>query len=309
MIHLRHFRYFIAVGEELNFHRAAERLHISQPALWRQIRDLEHELGVDLLERQPRGIKLTTAGAALLEEALKLQEQFEEATARVVRVARGQTGVLRIAFNEIAARNPMLPRYFRAFRARYPETELQLNVVMSQRQFAMFEENEIDAGFLFNRPLNDVRFGFRKISTDDHVLAIPKDHKLARARTIRLADLTDEPLIFPSRALNRVHHGRLTAACLNAGLNPNIVQHADNENTLLNMVSAGMGIAFVNASCLTKNFNEVVLKPIHGFSIPVQLDLVWRKDRTTPVLARFVDLVSEIQGQSSTANKLHKKSA
>lgn len=294
MIALRHLRYFVAVGEELNFHRAAERVNVTQPALWRQIRDLEQDLGAKLLDRQPRGIKLTAAGQVMLEEAVRILDQIRDARERVTRVAQGQIGVLRIAFNEIAARNRALPRYFQALRLEHPDIELQLNVMMSERQFVALERGEIDAGFLFNRPKGDPRLGYLNISQDDHILAIPSDHRLARAARITLSDLKDEPLIFPSQTLNRTHHGRLTAMCLAAGLNPRIVHRADNEHTILNMVSTGMGLAFVNESCRTRGYNDIVLRPIEGFSIPVDLDLVWRIDQMTPALNLFVERVREL---------------
>jgi DNA-binding transcriptional LysR family regulator len=299
MIELRHFRYFVAVGEELNFHRAAERVRVSQPALWRQIRDLELDLGVKLLDRQPRGIKLTPAGQAMLQDCVKILERVGEARARVLRVAQGQVGELRIAFNEIAARNRALPRFFHAFRSRFPEIELQLNLMMSEQQFLALERNEIDAGFLFNRPREDTRLGFHIIARDDHALALPRTHRLASAPRIGLLDLVDEPLIFPSQALNRIHHARLMAACLAGGLAPRVAQRADNEHTLLNMVSTGMGVAFVNASCRTRDYDEVVLRSIDGFSIPVELDLVWRQDRMSSTLARFVELVAGMGGEAS----------
>jgi DNA-binding transcriptional LysR family regulator len=299
MIALRHLRYFVAVGEELNFHRAAERVNVTQPALWRQIRDLEQDLGAQLLDRQPRGIKLTAAGQVMLEESIKILDQIRDARERVARVAQGQIGVLRIAFNEIAARNRALPRYFQALRLEHPDIELQLNVMMSERQFVALEQNEIDAGFLFNRPKGDPRLGYLNISHDDHILAIPSDHRLARAERITLLDLKDEPLIFPSQTLNRTHHGRLTAACLAAGLIPRIVHRADNEHTLLNMVSTGMGLAFVNESCRTREYNDIVLRPIVGFSIPVDLDLVWRTDRMSPALHLFVEMVRDLAAKQT----------
>ncbi|WP_210483698.1 LysR substrate-binding domain-containing protein [Microvirga antarctica] len=303
MIALRHLRYFVAVGEELNFNRAAERVHVTQPALWRQIRDLEQYLGVALLDRQPRGIRLTPAGEVMLEESIKILDSIDDARERVIRVAQGQIGILRIAFNEIAARNRALPRYFQAFRLRYPDIELQLTVLMSERQFLALERNEIDAGFLFNRPRDDTRLGYFNVSKDDHVLALPADHRLARADKIVLSDLRDEPQIFPSKTLNRIHHARLTAACVAAGLIPRIAHRADNEHTLLNMVSAGMGVAFVNASCRTRDYNDLVLKPIENFSIPVDLDLVWRADRMSAALSRFVELVTELSGDAGSRGR------
>jgi DNA-binding transcriptional LysR family regulator len=295
MIEFRHLRYFVAVAEELNFHRAADRLRVSQPALWRQIRDLELDVGVALLERLPRGIKLTPAGEAFLEETRRTLQSLVDARERAVRVAHGQIGVLRIAFNEIAAREPFLPQYFHAFRTRYPAIELQLTVMMSQRQQEALEHSEIDAGFMFHRPRNDSHLGFKKITEDNYVIAIPRNHRLATASRIRLSDLTDEPFISPSQTLNRTLHSRLMAACLAGGLSPKIVQYADNEHTMLNMVATGMGLCFVNSSCRRAPYpSGVVLKNVSKLSVPVELEFVWRKDNATPALMHFIELVGEM---------------
>ena len=115
---------------------------------------------------------------------------------------------------------------------------------------------------------------------------------MSHATKIRLEDLTDEPLIMPSPILNRALHGRLMSTCLAGGLVPHVIQHADNEHTLLNMVAAGMGVAFVNTSCRKRHAAEVLLKEIVGFSVPVQLDLVWLKDNANAALVHFIDLVA-----------------
>lgn len=290
---LRRLRYFVVVAEEQNFQRASERLNITQPALWRQIRELEQDLKLRLFTRRPSGILLTEAGRSYLEDTRRILDQLEEARGRATRVQQGQVGTLRIAFNEIAARERCLPQFFQAFRARFPAVELQLSVAMSQRQLEQIQASEIDAGFLFHRPA-DARLGSLPILGDDHIVAMPRDHRLSQIAAIGLRHLADEPLIMPSPILNRALHGRLMAACLAGGLVPHVVQHADNEHTLLNMVAAGMGIAFVNTSCRKRHAGEVLLRDIEGFSVPVQLELVWRRDNANPSLAHFIDLVKSL---------------
>ncbi len=282
------------MGQELNFHKAAARLQISQPSLWRQIQDLEGDFGVPLLVRSRRGVSLTAAGEVLMQEAIRIVDQVREARSLVLRFAQGRAGTLRIAFNEIAARNGKLPLFFREYRRRYPDIELQLTMMMSEQQFAALERGEIDAGFLFNRDRGGAQLGFLTIAQDDHVLAVYRQHRLAGAPQIRLRDLTGEPLIFPSQTHNSIHHARLMAACVAGGLLPDIVQRSDNEETLLNMVSTGMGLALVNASCAERVYDEVVLRRIEDLSIPVTLDFAWVKDRTSPALARFVEMAGEL---------------
>ncbi len=294
MSHLRRLEYFVIVAEELNFQRAADRLNITQPALWRQIRDLEHELDVKLFNREPAGIRLTDAGRGYLADVRRILDQLVEARKRAHRIQQGQAGAVRIAFNEIAARQRCLPRYFQAFRAEFPEIELQLNVMMSQRQIEALDRREIDAGFLFHRPVEDARLHYRTILEDDHLVALPKGHRLSGRSKITLQDLANEALIMPSPILNRALHGKLMATCLAGGLVPRVIQHADNEHTLLNMVAAGMGVAFVNTSCRKRHADEVLLKEIEDFSIKVQLDLVWLEDNANAALVHFINLVSSV---------------
>lgn len=295
MLELRHFRYFKAVAQELNFHRAAERLEITQPALWRQMQDLEAELGVKLLVRGKRSLALTGAGEMLLQQALRILGQVEETRGLVLRFAQGRTGTLRIAFNEIAARNSHLPLFVRAFRARYPAVELQLTMLLSEQQFTALEREEIDGGFLFNRDRCALDLSSVTIAADDHALALPRLHPLANAQRLRLRDLGGQPLIFPTQTGNRIHHGRLMSACYAGGLLPQIVQRTDNEETLLNMVATGMGLALVNASCAQRDYEEVVIRRIEDLSIPVSLDFAWRPDGHNAALSRFVDLVRELR--------------
>ena len=295
---LRRLQYFLTVAEELNFQRAADRLNITQPALWRQVRELEQEIGVKLFSRSLPGIKLTDAGHSYLVDARRVLEQLDAARARAHRIQQGQVGLLRIAFNEIAARERCLPRFFQGFRARFPGVELQLDVMMSQRQVEALDNGAIDAGFMFHRPPSDPRLSFCTILGDDHIIALPKGHSLSHAPTITLADLADEPLIMPSPTLNRALHGKLMSTCLAGGLIPKVIQHADNEHTLLNMVAAGMGVAFVNTSCRKRHAGEVLLREIADFSVPVELELVWLEDNSNPALVHFIDLVA-----SATADR------
>src|ERR1700746_2758095 len=131
---LRHLRYFVAIGEEENYRRAAKRLHVAQTALSTQIQDLEAEVGFKLFDRLPRGVKLSTAGKLFLEDARHILESVSEATARAARVARGQSGTLRVGFTENASWHGVVPDSFRRFREKQPDVELQLQPAPSLEQ-------------------------------------------------------------------------------------------------------------------------------------------------------------------------------
>src|ERR1700682_1345154 len=147
---LRHLRYFLAVGEEQHYGRAAQRLHVAQPALSRQIQYLERELGFKLFDRLPRGVKINPAGKLFLDDARRILQQVNEAAARAGRVARGQSGTLRVGFTENASWHGVVPDSFRRFRERQPDAELQLSPLTSLEQIETVRSGRLDAGFVFN---------------------------------------------------------------------------------------------------------------------------------------------------------------
>ena len=145
---LRHLRYFVAVGEEQHYGRAAQRLRVAQPALSRQIQDLEEEIGFKLFDRLPRGVKMSDAGKLFLEDARRILQEVNEATMRAGRVARGQSGTLRVGFTENASWHGVVPDSFRQFRERQPDAELQLNPLTSLEQIEAVRSGRLDAGFV-----------------------------------------------------------------------------------------------------------------------------------------------------------------
>lgn len=304
MLQTRQMRYFVAVAEELNFHRASDRLHISQPALWRQIRDLEHEVGAALLDRQARGLALTEAGRSFLEDCRDILERMEAARLQAQRIAQGQVGTLHLAFNEIAGRRREFPRFLKAFRELYPGINIQLHVMMSQRQVEALRNSEIDAGFLFRHVSERSDLEALIVGQDDFVLVLPKEHELLRKPTLTLADLAGQPLIMPNPRNNGLTHEKLVSGMGRAGVTPRIAQFADNENTLLNLVSAGMGLSFVNSSCRVPPTQGVALRAIADLSMPVALELTWLRSNLNPALLRLVELVDHMSGDADQVEQL-----
>lgn len=301
---LRHLRYFLAVAEEENFHRAAARLHVAQPALSRQIRALEDGLGVELFDRLPRGIRLSLPGQTYLEDVRRILADVERAQDRVRRVAQGQLGQVRIGFNELAARQPYLPGFFQAARARFPDIDMKLTLLLSQLQLDALRTGEIDAGFLFHRPPDNDELASIRIDEDDYGVAMPRSHRLAGQRRLRLSDLRDEPFIMMSQQSNRVLYARIMAACVAGGLVPRQVYEANNEYAIRNLVAAGVGLAFLNRSFSAHLLPDVLLRPVEDFSVPVELALVWRQDNRSAALARFVETVAaseQVKGGATRA--------
>src|SRR4030095_7418158 len=182
---LRHLRYFVAIGEEENYRRAAQRLNVAQTALSTQMKDLEAELGFKLFDRLPRGVKLSVAGKLFLEDVRRILQQVSEAAARAARVARGQSGTLRIGFTENASWHGVVPASLRRFRERQPDAELQLHPASSVDQVEDIRSGRVDAGFVFNLPRNDEELAQLLVAMQHVELAAPKSHPLSKAKKLR----------------------------------------------------------------------------------------------------------------------------
>lgn len=294
MLQTRHFRYFVAVAEELNFHRAAERMHVSQPALWRQIRDLEAEVGTELLLRDPRGIKLTPAGAAFLKSAHDILERIENAKQHARRVSLGEVGHLDLAINEIAGRRPEVPLILQAFRKAHPEITLQLHFLMSQMQIDGLRAGTLDGGFLLRHESERSDFQTVTLGHDTFSVALPREHRLISHDMIRLQDLKGETLIMPNPRNNTLSYTRITALLHNAGVDPQIAQFADNENTIMNLVAAGMGLAFLNTSLEPEPSRQIVLRRVVDLDLRLVMEFAWPRGNSNPALPFFIAAAQQV---------------
>jgi len=301
---LRHLRYFVAVGEEQHYGRASERLHVAQPALSRQIQDLEEELGVKLFDRLARGVKISVAGASFLDDARRILQQVNEASSRAVRVARGQSGILRVGFTESASWHGVVPDSFRQFRQRQPDTELVLYPAASLDQMEAVRAGRLDAGFVFSMPKSDRELDQLPVAIHHLVLAQPKGDPLTKVRKLRLRDLRNTPFVWFPRRQSPAYYDRLMKECFRGGLKtPNVVQEAVDQATILSLVSCRLGVAFVSEATRWRCPAGVVLLPVTDLKLPLPFALIWRKDNASPVLARFVadvQLLPEVQTLATT---------
>lgn len=292
---LRHLRYFVMAAQEENFHRAARKLHVVQPALSRQIRLLEEELDVTLFERLPHGVRLSDSGKVFLDGALKILASVESLIAEAKRAEKGQVGTLRIGFNEASARSPIVPGSFNAFRRDYPDVELSLTLAKSQAQLAALREDKLDAGFLFDRDVTDSNLKYLRIRLAERFLVLPKAHPLAARRRIKLADLAGEPFILMARSNQTVGFDRLMAACIAGGLSPRIIQEASDEQTIVHLVSVGMGLSFLISPDEKRLPDEVAVRKVTDLSVKMDLELVWMKSNHSRALALFVETVKALK--------------
>jgi DNA-binding transcriptional LysR family regulator len=300
---LRHLRYFVGVGEEQHFGRAAKYLHIAQPALSRQIQDLEREIGFPLFERLPRGVKLNLAGKLFLEDARRILQDVQEAIRRAERAANGKAGNLRVGFVESISWHGVVPESFRRFRQKQPDAELTPVPMLSLAQVEAVRSGRLDAGFIVSVDALGEELDQKPVVQHKIVLAAPKGHPVTRQTRVRLRDLTGVPIVrFPRRA-NPAAYDRLMEACFRGGLkSPRIVQEADDHATILSLVSCRLGVALVSESARWQCPRGVALLPIVDLNLKVSFSLIWRTDNKAPLLQKFVAQVEELGRKTSVAS-------
>jgi DNA-binding transcriptional LysR family regulator len=292
---LRHLRYFVAVGEEEHYGRASRRLRVAQPALSRQIQDLEEEVGFKLFDRLPRGVKLNPAGKLFLEDVKRILQEVSDATVRAGRVARGRSGTLRVGFTENSSWRGVVPDSFRRFREQQPDAELQLQPASSLEQLDAIRSGRLDAGFANFMPTTDPELDQLTVAVNPIELAVPKRHPLTKEKKLRLRDLAEAAFVWFPRRAGPALYDRLMHECYRGGLgSPRIVQEGLNEATILSLVSTGLGVGWVLGSARWRCPETVVILSVVDLNVRVRLALAWRRDNTSPLLARFIGEVQRL---------------
>lgn len=289
---LRHLRYFVAAGEEEHFGRAAMRLRVAQPALSRQVRDLEKELGFPLFDRLPRGVRLNAAGKTFLGDSQRILQDVDEAKRRAERIALGKAGTLRIGITTALSWHGRIAHSLGEIRRREPGVELVLQHLLSVHQVEAILSGRLDAGFSapimpWHKDLAHWQF-----SQDRMLLAVPEDHPLTSFESIRLQDLQDMPFVWFPRMANPTLYDRMMQACARGGLRaPRIVQEAVDRDALLGFVQCWIGIAWVTESARWHCPRGIALLPVVDMNIQLPFHLIWKKDNSSPLLQKFVALV------------------
>ena len=239
---VRQLRQFIAVAEALNFRRAAERLGMAQPALSQSIKRLEEELGVDLLIRNRKAVRLSSAGEAFLVESRRTVAQIERAATIARRAGSGRAGCLRIAFISPAAHFPIAGAV-RVFHAQFPHVDLELTESTSGEIVKLLENGQVDIGVL--RPVvgSNKTLVTESIEKDRFVVALPARHQLAKLASLKLSQLADYPFIFFSATTNQPLHQQTLMLCRQASFSPRIAQEVRRVTSAISLVSAFAGIA------------------------------------------------------------------
>jgi DNA-binding transcriptional LysR family regulator len=284
---LRRLRYFVATSEELHFGRAAKRLGMSQPPLSMQIRALERELGVTLFDRDRRNVALTAAGDVLLRETRRILAALDHAKLVTQRAAQGLHGALSVGFIT-PAEYSFLPRLVRTFRQQYPGVTLQLREAMTDTQIEDLKRGELDVGLLYGT-VDGPGFSCQVIWSEPLVAAIPRKHALAvRASPFSVRRLAGEELVMFPREIAPVLFDEILGFCRAGGFSPKITQEARQTQTIISLVSAGLGIAITPASIRRLERKGVVYRPFREGTPIVRVSAVWSNDRPSQAVINFV---------------------
>ncbi|EAA7461613.1 itaconate degradation transcriptional regulator RipR [Salmonella enterica] len=285
---LRHIRYFLAVAEERHFTRAATKLGIGQPPLSQQIKDLERELGAQLFRRVPHGAELTEAGKAFYDVVKGMPATATRAVLAAQRVARGESGVLRVGFTASAAFNSVVPGAIRTFKRVYPDVRLQLEEGNTTQLADELNEGSLDVAFLRPGFTGNERFQLRLLSEEPMVIVLAETHPAAACKQIALSILKDEFFLLFPREIGLSLYDAVIKACGKAGFEPKIGQLVPQISSVINLVSAEMGVSMVPDSMRQVNVKGVVYRPVADQMPVAKLALAYRRGDTSPTLRNFI---------------------
>jgi len=298
---LRSLARFVAVAENLHFGKAAAALSMAQPPLSRAIRSLEEELGVALFERNKKRVLLSDAGRAMLPEARAVLAASSRLAESARHAADGLRGELALAFVTIVDYS-FLPPLLRRFSTALPGVRVSLLEATTDVQLAWLRQAKIDAGIVLGPLVEAASSGkateslvYQRLQAESLVLAMPESHPLAGASSpLTLARFADQPFIsFPRQAAPRLHDA-VTGACSEAGFSQRVVQEAIQMQTIISLVSAGMGVALVPESLTSLQRPGVVYRKLRGRrKAALEIGLAWRRDNPSAVLGRFVALAAQ----------------
>lgn len=290
---LRHLRYFAAVAEELNFTRAAAKLHLAQPSLTRQIHNLEEEIGVRLLNRSKSQVALTEEGRSFLVDARRILVMASESVLAVQRLSRGESGQLNIGYlsNFDFA---LLPETLGAFRQAFPHIALNLFDMSPAEQYRAIETRKIDLGFVGLPPPAAAGYlQWESIARHRTVAVLPATHPLARKRLVRLAELETMFFVGMSEKTNPGFRDWLNQTCQQAGFTPRVLQDAELEPALMTFVAEGLGVTLAREHIRKLPHPGVVLRPLVP---PVKSDycIAWNRGNDSRPLRQYIELVKRL---------------
>lgn len=302
MIDIRHLRYFQAVAQELHFGRAAARLHIAQPALSRQIQQLEEEIGTPLLRRTQRRVELLPAGQVFLDRSNLVLEEVARAMVDARRTGAGEIGRLSVGFIHSSTYG-LLPSIVERFRYLYPDIELELHEMPITEQHVALTRGIIDVGLLRPQPAPP-ELEVLPVLEDPFLVAVPHAHRLATRQSVGLQELEGEPMVMFPRRGSPLFHSRIMAMCEGAGFTPRVVQQATQIHTVAGLVGAGIGLAIIPGTARNLHPRGVHFLEIADRPEPVHVALGWLRSKEDLPTVRSFRQVTLLVAQQLRVDRL-----
>lgn len=292
---IRQIRYFIAVARELSLSAAARKIHIAQPALTRQIKALEASVGVQLLERTARGVALTAAGKVFLKEASKVLADLEDAKNKAVCTEQGMLGELRVGTTIMLLWVEELSSLLKAFRERYPHVMLKLNTLLSGPQMVALRDDHIDLGVVIFPP-DDPQFERLTLYRDHLVFVVPDCSPILSDPPRVLRQLCDYDFVWFDKENSPNYHEQLAQYFDQCGFTPKIVETGNDSMTMLAIVASGVGCTIVPLSTVSESMAGVCILELDDLqTLPLDLNLVWKKDTRNPMLDNMIQLAKSLE--------------
>jgi DNA-binding transcriptional LysR family regulator len=284
-VEFRHIRYFVALAEELNFNRAAKRLHIAQPPLSRQIRKLEKQIGTQLFHRSKRQVQLTAAGKAFLNKAYQIMDQMEQAYIHARMTGTGLEGEIRIGFT--GSVHDIIPT-IREFRSRFPHIGVYLKHLNSLEQIEALHKGRLDLGVV-GVPIHHPQLEVYPVAEVPFMAVLPENHPLADQEPLYLRDLAEETFIITPRSTGQLYYDMITGLFQQSGILPSFTIQAHDLQTVMALVESGMGVTLMPS--YIQSYKGIVFRKVKDAEMYVQALLVWRKDNHSPVLDNLLGMI------------------
>jgi DNA-binding transcriptional LysR family regulator len=296
---LRQLRYFLTLAEELHFRKAAEKLFIVQPALTKQIQDLEKELGTILFDRNKRTVRLSAAGVYFKEQMTKFFQDLEDVKKKVRLVEKGIKGELRIGYVGSCI-HTFLPDLLSKLHDNYPEIQTYLSEMTSASQLLAIQKGELDVAFLRNPPLpKESGFGIRKkyeqrlIFQENFSLIVPKNHFLNEKKFKKMSQLANEKFILPTKSDGELYHKLQWSICEDAGFTPQIAHETVHGYTTIKLVEKGLGVSLLPTSFKTETHAAITFIELKNIPQKSEITALWLNNNSNPSLNYFLDLISK----------------
>ncbi|HZQ47881.1 MAG TPA: LysR substrate-binding domain-containing protein [Verrucomicrobiae bacterium] len=289
---LRHLRYFIAVAGEENVSRAALKLHVSQPGISRQIRDLEEELGFQLFERSAKSLKLTAAGKTFLTEARAVLSRADDAVKNARAVANG-AGELHVGYAP-SLTVKLLPTALRVFQEKFPAVRVSLHDLSTEEMLAKLRDGKLHLALTVQPQAKQLRdLVFKTLAQYSTCVALAPKHPLAKGRSVTLAQLAQEPLIGYNRSDYPDYHEYIAKVFGPAGRNPRVAEEHDGITSIITAVASGRGYALVPEPTICMAGPQVKILPLKPAGAKICVGAIWKKGPVLPLVEKFVAAAGE----------------